>query len=197
MSTSGSVSQWIERLKKGDSRDASRLWAHFHRKLLQVARRCLNGSPRRVADEEDLVAAVFQSFFQRIGDGQFSELSSREELWALLTTITDRKAVNSLRRQMSTKRGGGRVRGESALEGAGSEHDTMLSQLESGEPSPDLIAAVAELFTSLDDEMRRMVRLRYDGHTHEEIARQVNRSVATVERRLGLLRAQWQEELLG
>ena len=81
--------------------------------------------------------------------------------------------------------------GESALNGrVNRDGDSILSRMESRNPSPEVIAAVTELFSSLDDELRRVVCLKNDGYTHEEIAQRVNRYVATVERRLQLLQDQ-------
>jgi DNA-directed RNA polymerase specialized sigma24 family protein len=198
MSESGSVSEWIEELRSGDTGAATRLWNRFHANLLKIARRRLTGASRRVADEEDLVAVAFESFFQRIQNGQFPDLRGRAELWALLVTITDRKAVNCVRRHMSVKRGSGKVLGESTL-GARCEHgrEAVLARIDGGAPPPDRLASVSELLERLDDDLRRIVFLKRDGFTNEEIAQRVNRSVATIERRLRLLRDEWTEELLG
>ena len=73
MSTSGSVSEWIEDLKTGDSSAATHLWNRYHRNLLRFARHLLRDNARRVADEEDLVATAFGSFFCRAVAGQFPE----------------------------------------------------------------------------------------------------------------------------
>ena len=198
MSESGSVSEWIEDLRAGDTGAATHLWNRFHANLLQIARRRLNGASRRVADEEDLVALAFESFFQRIQHGQFPELQGRAELWALLVTITDRKAVNCVRRHMSVKRGSGKVLGESTI-GTRSEQgrEAALARVDGGAPPPDRLASVSELLERLDDDLRRIVFLKRDGFTNEEIAQRVNRSVATIERRLRLLRDEWTQELLG
>jgi DNA-directed RNA polymerase specialized sigma24 family protein len=198
MSESGSVSAWIEDLKDGDPRAAAQLWNRFHFPLLNIARRRLQGTSRRVTDEEDLVATAFASFFHRASTGQFPHLAGRAQLWALLVAITDRKAVNSLRRHLSAKRGGGKVRGDSNVDAAvpgGSAGP--LARIECGDPSPEILAFVTELIDRLDDNLRQIVSLKLDGFTNEEIARRLNRSLATVERRLRLLRDEWARELLG
>lgn len=198
MSASGSISRWIQDLKSGDSRAATHLWNRYHFNLLQITRRRLNGMSRREQDEEDFVVAAFHSFFRRARDGQFPNLSSRGQLWSLLVTITDRKVVNDLRRQMSQKRGGGRVLCESTILGySANDSEGPLAQAESFELGPDMEARLTELIDAMDVDLRRMVSLRRDGLTHAEIARRLNRSVATVERRLRLLRDTWEKELLG
>ena len=126
MSTSGSVSEWIEDLKLGDSSAATHLWNRYHQNLLRFARQRLHQDIRRVSDEEDLVAVAFESFFARALDGQFPELSGREQLGALLLTIADRKAVNAARRYLADKRGGGKVHGESNFRSSDDSSDDLL-----------------------------------------------------------------------
>lgn len=197
MSVTGSVSRWIRELKSGDSQAATRLWNRYSLDLMRIARRRLNRAPSRVTDEEDLVVTAFHSFFRRARDGQFPQLASRSQLWALLKTITDRKVVNDLRRQMSQKRGAGRVSCEAAVrDKAEDDSHGPLSNAESFELSPDLEARIMELYESIDDELRRMVLLRQEGLTNVEIARRLDRSLSTVERRLRFLREKWEKELL-
>ena len=197
MENSGSVSQWIESLKRGEPGAAAHVWQRYHGNLLRLARRRLNGAALRVADEEDVVCTAFQSFFRRARDGQFPELAGRDELWALLSTITHRKAVNVLRIEQSQKRGGGKVWTEwkSVVERR-DDSDSLAARVETEELSPERAAAIAELLGQLDPDLRQMVMLRLEGKTHEEISRRVNRSLATVERRLRLLRDKWEQELL-
>ncbi len=198
MSASGSVSEWIEDLKRGDASAVARLWNRYHHHLLRFARQRLNGDVRRVADEDDLVATAFESFYYRALAGEYPRLSSRQQLWALLLTITDRKAVNNVRQCMARKRGGGRVRGESTFGGSDcSEMENVLVSMDEGSPAPDVAAALSEAWERLDADMQHIVCLKMDGFTNDQIAERLNRSLATVERRLKLLRAQWIKELLG
>jgi len=197
MSTTGSVSEWIEGLKTGDSSATTHLWNRYHPNLLRLARYRLHDEARRVTDEEDLVAAAFGSFFCRAAAGQFPELSGRKELWALLVTITDRKVVNTIRRCMTIKRGGGRVRGESNFTSEEDERERVTATTGSTHLPPDVAACLSEMVATLDDDMRQIVCLRMDGYTNEQIGQRLNRSLATIERRLCLLRDQWLEELFG
>lgn len=197
MCMSGSVSEWIEAVKGGDSSATTHLWNCYYPNLLRFARHRLHDEARRVTDEEDLVAASFESFFSRAVAGQFPQLSGREALWALLVTITDRKVVNTTRRCMTRKRGGGQVRGELHHAEQAGESEKVLATTGSTYMPPDVAARLSEMMATLDDEMRTIIALRIDGHTNEEIGQRLNRSLATIERRLCLLRDQWIEELFG
>jgi RNA polymerase sigma factor (sigma-70 family) len=197
MSNPGSVSAWIKELKAGDTSAATHLWNRYFHTLMQFARQRLRHGARRVVDEEDLAATAIESLFGRLADGQFSELSDREQLWAVLVTITDRKAVNTLRRHFSDKRGGGKVRGESTFDRTDDDATQILAGAVSANLMPDVAARISELTESLDHELRQVIHLRLDGYTNNEIGQRLNRSVATVERWLRLLRHQWHEELFG
>jgi len=50
MSSEGSVSNWIGRLKAGDPAAAQRLWERYFERLVGLARTQLRGAPRRAAD---------------------------------------------------------------------------------------------------------------------------------------------------
>lgn len=196
-----SVSGWIDRLKAGDETAATRVWNHFYDRLVRLVCRRLRGAPRRAADEEDVVLSAFETFFRRAKDGQFPRLADRDDLWHLLVKITERKAINQIRNQARQKRGGGKVRGESAFVHTGaSSTEPGIHQFAGSEPTPEFAAVVAEGFRHLvdqlpDDQLRQIALLKMEGYTNEEIATRVNRSLPTIERRLRLVRATWKEEL--
>ena len=98
---------------------------------------------------------------------------------------------------MSRKRGGGKVRGESTFSGEDGDVESVLASTGNQQPAPDVAACLSEMMETLDDDMRQVVYLRIDGYTNEQIGQRLNRSVATIERRLRLLRDQWLEELFG
>ena len=112
----------------------------------------------------------------------------------MLVKITERKALNQLRDQTRQKRGGGRLRGESAfLDSSASAARAGLDQFAGPEPTPEFAAVIAEGFQRLldllaDDELREIALLKLEGHTNEELAARTGRSVPTIERRLRLIR---------
>src|SRR5271167_758391 len=121
MSASGSISALLERLKDSDHEAIRLLWQRYFPRLVALARQKLQGDPRRVADEEDAALSAFDSFCRRAAQGQFPDLMDRDGLWALLVVLTARKAADLLRHDHRQKRGGGMVRGDSALQPAGGD----------------------------------------------------------------------------
>src|SRR5437016_2070667 len=106
MSSLGSVTFWINRLKAGERDAASqRLWEGHFEKLVRQARARLGNSPGRSEDAEDVALSAFDSFVRAAEANRFPQLDDRDNLWAILLTITRRKAARLLEKQRSAKRG--------------------------------------------------------------------------------------------
>jgi DNA-directed RNA polymerase specialized sigma24 family protein len=194
-----SVSNLIPGLKAGDSLDIQRLWDRYFEKLVRLARARLPGHARRAVDEEDVALSVFHSLCDGAGRGRFPRLEDRDDLWRLLATITTRKVIGSMRHQLRQKRGGGQVLGESALAGGGGAADEGLADFLSGEPTPEATVQFAEecdrLFDSLEDPtLQAVARLKLEGWRSEEIAEELGTTRRTVDRKLQLIRAIWDED---
>ena len=80
MSSPGSVTYWIDRLKAGDPAAARKLWERYFHRLVSLARKKLQNTPRRAVDEEDVAQSAFASFWRRAQQGQFPQLEDRNEL---------------------------------------------------------------------------------------------------------------------
>ncbi len=109
------ISRWIRGLARGDEAAAQAIWQRYSERLIRLAQRRLEGLPRRIADEEDVVLSAMHSFLRGAAAGRYPQLADREDLWHLLVTITSHKAIKQARRQRAQKRGGGIVRGDSAF----------------------------------------------------------------------------------
>jgi DNA-directed RNA polymerase specialized sigma24 family protein len=199
MSTAGSVTVWIRKLDAGDQVAFQQIWEGYYRRLVGLARRKLRGLPGGAVDEEDVALSAFDSFFRGAEAGRFPKLSDRHDLWQVLVLLASRKAVNQVKRELRAKRGGGRVVQASAA-GPEEEEGPLFAALIGREPEPAFAAEVEEEFRRLlgrlpDDELqlRSVAVWKMEGYTNEEIAGKLGRSLATVERRLGLIRRTWKE----
>jgi DNA-directed RNA polymerase specialized sigma24 family protein len=194
-----SITMWIDGIKTGDESDIQRLWDRYFERLVRLAAARLPARGRRSFDEEDVALSAFHSFCNRAGRGQFPQLSGRDDLWRLLATITVRKAIETMRHQTRKRRGGGHVLGESALlvgEGASGEG---LAEVLGREPTPDQVASFADDYRRFLARLREPVLLtialrRLEGESVEEVARALNVSTRTVDRKLQLIRAIWSED---
>jgi DNA-directed RNA polymerase specialized sigma24 family protein len=193
MSSSGDVTHWIRLLKDGERESVERLWQRYYRGLVALARQKLGGLPRRAADEEDVALSAFDSFVRGAEQGRFPRLEDRQDLWQLLVVIASRKAGRLAEHEGRDKRDWRRLQ---QRPGDDSEDGYLLRSLIGQEPDPAFAAEVAEECRRLlallpDDELRRVALLKLEGHTNEEIARAVQRSLASVERWLSLIRKHW------
>ena len=75
-----SVTVWFQQLEQGDSEAARKLFRRYFTDLVAVARRRLKDAPRRVADEEDVAARAFESFFLGAQAREFPDLRDRQGL---------------------------------------------------------------------------------------------------------------------
>jgi DNA-directed RNA polymerase specialized sigma24 family protein len=199
MSSSGSITHWISRLKSGDPAAAQKLWeAYFHR-LVGLARKRLQGAPRRAADEEDVALSAFASFCRRAERGQFPRLHDRDDLWHLLMVITTRKALDQARHGRRQKRGGVAPNPGPLPEPEATAEELALDQLTSPEPTPEFAAQVADECRRLldrlgTDELRAIAVWKMEGYSNEEIAALQGWALRTVERRLRVIRSLWSQE---
>ncbi len=188
MSSEGSVSRWLVGLKAGDAAAAQQLWERYFRRLVGLARLKLQGAPRRAANEEDVALSAFASFCQGVERGRFPQLDDRDNLWRLLVVLTARKAWRLLRREGQQKRGGGADFGEAELDG-----------IVGPEPTPEFAAEVADEYRRLlaalaDAELESVALWKMEGYTNAEIAGRLGCAPRTVERKLQVIRAVWEEE---
>lgn len=202
MSTSDkhSVTEWIGDLKMGD-RDLAprRLWERDFQRLAHVAQAHLRAIAPGPGDGEDVALSALDSFFRGVAAGRFPDLGNRDDLWRLLVTITVRKAHNHQREQLRKKRGGGRVVGEATLAGVDFAGIDPLGEIPGNEPTPEFVAMMTDeyrrLFDSLTDESLRVVAiLKLEGHSNDEIAKSLDCSLRTVERKLEVIRKRWLPE---
>jgi DNA-directed RNA polymerase specialized sigma24 family protein len=202
MHTQESITQWIDRVRRGDQQAAALLWDRYFTRLVHLAQGMLRGVRRAAADEEDVVLSAFHSFYRAVQAGRLPDLKDRDDLWRLLLCLTERKAIDQRRHELAQKRGAGAVVSASCLEsdlgdGAGGQG---LAGLAAPEPTPEFTLLIAEELERLlglldDDTLRSVAVLKLEGFANEDIARQLGCALRTVERKLGIIRTSWQREV--
>ena len=188
----GSVTNCMNQLRDGNHDAANELWQRFYSRLVRLAHNRMNAKFRRVTSGEDVAAIAIAECFKSLEEGRFPELTDREDLWSRLAQITERRALNEIRRQTSQKAGGGAVRGESVFLNAEDQFPQGINGIAGREPTPEyadqLSITVHELLSGLNDQHRQIAILKMQGYTNREISKQVGVSIATVERKLAILR---------
>jgi DNA-directed RNA polymerase specialized sigma24 family protein len=199
MKPEGSVTLYLRRLQAGDQAALQRLWEGYFGRLVGLARKRLQGTPRQAADEEDVALSAFDSFHRGVEQGRFPRLADRDDLWQVLVMLTLRKASNQARHARAEVRGGGRVHTASALDLPGEEAGRAFADLVTREPDPAFAAEVTEacgaLLGLLPEELREVAVWKMEGWSNEEIAARLGRHVSAAERKLAAIRAIWAKEV--
>lgn len=205
----GSVTQILDDLQSSQpSRAQQDLCNLYFERLLGVARNIL-GHNRRVANEQDVAICALKSFLVGAREQRFPDLSGRDNLWALLVVITERKAYNQLAWQLAQIRGKGDVRGDSVF-----NSNMGFEQIAGQEPSRErldeindeiILAARAlsrrnRVTKKREDKLLKeeeefkllcdIVRLDLENYSSSEIGEEVGLSKRTVQLRLAQFRDQ-------
>lgn len=170
---------FIERIRRGDASAAEelvRLYEPIVRR--EVRMQMVDSRLSRLYDSMDFSQAVMASFFLR--GGEF-ELGEPRDLVRLLVTMARNKLASSARRVLAQKRDGQRRDLDAPL----------LDQVVDGSDTPSRIVAMMELIAEarkqLTPEELRLVELRGDGKSWEEIAADLGGTAQA--RRMQLARA--------
>ena len=194
-----SLAEQLGQVQQFDEAAIERLWMQYYPALIRLAEQRLAGMgvPQRAFDGEDVAASVLASFFRAIQKDRFSQLKDEDGLFRLLKRMTIRKVIDRKRQTLALKAGGGKVRGESAFgDSSGTSPTFGIADVPSDAASPEVIAMMEEecneLFSRLkDDELQTIVGLKLEGYSNQDIAALRKCSIATIERRLKLIRACW------
>jgi RNA polymerase sigma-70 factor (ECF subfamily) len=183
----------MARWRDGDHEAAEELFRRYAGRLLALARRRLSTKLAPVVDPEDVVQSAFRSFFSGVRGDRYA-LRRSGDLWRLLVAITLHKLQHQVERQTAGKRDIGRQR---RLVREGST-DGALGQVPAREPTPAEAAALTDtleqVFRGLEPLQRRMVEMRLQGSSLDEIAANVHRSERTVRRLLERIKERLEEQ---
>ncbi len=183
---------WMDLLRAGNAPAQEELWNRFFPQLVALARKRLSGARLTEVDEEDVALSVLNSFFAGASENRFPDLRGSDNLWRLLSWMTHRKAIDWLRHHGRQKR---QSVGESALFHFYDGSQEGMAQVADPNPAPDLEVMLIEelrlLVQMLPEAMQKIATLKMDGFSNSEIADQLGCSLATIERRLKMIREIW------
>lgn len=188
-----SVTCLIERLKVADPEAAQQVWTRYFERLLPLARARLKQRPDSAVDPEDVLVSVFDRFFRAAGQGRFARLNDRDDLWQVLLMLTERQAASQVRRNAAAKRGGNLAASSRAAP------PDALAALSDPTPGQEFVAAFNDSLSRAvrrltEEKTREVALLRMEGYENREIAERLEISLSTVERKLRVVRAVWEEE---
>ncbi len=194
--TEESLSIWINGLKDGDQAAAEQLWNLYFEKMVLLARRKLRGVSTVARSEEDVALSAFKSFCLGIQRGRYGDVEGSVNLWPLLVTLTINKSIDQLRYQNRLKRGGQTGGDSDALP----HQITTIDDLLSTEPTAESVAVAAETMELLLNQLESVGDFGFqtialasiEGESVAEIAKKMDCSTRTVQRKLKTIRAIWE-----
>ncbi|PQO45823.1 ECF-type sigma factor [Blastopirellula marina] len=195
MSDADSIVDLLRKLEMGDEEAANQIWEECFPRLLQIARRQLEGTPRKIADEEDVALSALKSFCKATRNGCFPDLKDRDGLWRLLFTITTRKAIDL--RRYEGRRPAQRETDFQPAPDETSPISKVPAKMSEEEVGAQLAEELEQRLGSLDSDEYRIITAKLEGYTNEEIARQLKIALRTVERKLQLTRRRWEKGMNG
>src|SRR5262245_19932946 len=172
----------LGRARAGDAAALEQLVRRYEAKVRIVARVLLGPALRPHLDSIDLVQSVHRSLLLGLRDGRF-DVSNPERLLGLALTMVRRKAARQWRRMRRQQSSGG---------GAGEDLCDLLASLQSSNSDPAQAAQfndqLRHLCDRLDTTERRILELRLQDYSSDEMAREVNLSPVALRVRLSRLR---------
>ena len=185
-----SAINWINKLSEGDKCAQEILFKKFFSRLISLAKSKMHEMNTVPRDEEDVAVSAFRSFCSGIEGGEFS-VDNEGELWAILFTITTRKACAERRRQYAEKRGGGKA---TIRQSDGEEDDDVFEAVAGREPSPELAQAMADAADELlaifenSSKQRQVLEMKLQGYTVSEISKATGLTESNIHKHLKNIR---------
>jgi RNA polymerase sigma-70 factor (ECF subfamily) len=172
----------------GDRRAFELIFERYGQRLVKLASKRISERLSARIEPEDLVQSVFRTFFGRVQDHRFT-FQNADDLWKLLVSMTLNKLRNKVDFHTAAKRD---VDAEQPL-GGGTTSNPSAFDPSGDEPSPEAVVAFLDLLETfmrdLRPQDRRILELRLQGWTQDEIAREMNCTERTVRRVLDRIRA--------
>ncbi len=172
----------------GDSSATQFLWERFFLRLVRLARAHNASLPGGVVEEEDIALSTLNSVCLGLQAGRFPRLENRHSLWRLMVAMVRRKSADKVAYATRGKRDTNRTLPLSNATGA-----AELASPAGPADDVDFQDHLEHLLEQLcHDDLKRVAILKLQGDKNEEIATQIGRSVATVERKLRTIRTIWE-----
>lgn len=184
----GSITRLIPHLYEGDACAIQQIWQRYIGRVEGVVRPIVCGLAPGAGNEEDVAQSAFRAFFDAAANNEAVQLESRDELWRLLVTISRRKAIDLVRRELRDRRGG---KARHLPKGLDNVTAQTASPSEITELQDLLDHLMLALETTGDDKLKTVAVMRLEGMSTQEIAVELNCTVRAIQRKLHILERLW------
>jgi RNA polymerase sigma-70 factor (ECF subfamily) len=168
----------LERVQSGSQAATCELIDRYGPHIVRAVRRKLNKAIRSKFDSVDFVQAVWASFFS--APKPITDFRKPGELVGYLAALAQHKVIDETRRRMETQKYN--VNRERSL----TDSHSPVAQVPVMQPSPSQVAVADELWNRMlqgrPERHRRILELRREGNTHQQIADKLDVNEKTVRR---------------
>jgi RNA polymerase sigma-70 factor (ECF subfamily) len=168
----------LERVQSGSHDATCELIDRYGPHIVRAVRRKLNRAIRSKFDSVDFVQAVWASFFS--APKPVTDFKEPGDLIGYLAALAHHKVIDETRRRMETQKYN--INRERSLNDSG--YPVMQSPVT--QPTPSQLAVADELWDRMlqgkPERHRRILELRREGNTHEQIADKLEVNEKTVRR---------------
>jgi RNA polymerase sigma-70 factor (ECF subfamily) len=180
--------------RAGDPEAARQLFEQYVDRLVALARRRLSQNLAGRVDPEDIVQSVFRTFFGRLKQGRF-HLEEKDDLCKLLVRITVHKTLRQVAFQKAAKRNPQQESGHD------DPHREGIYALLSREPGPEeevaFLDQLEHFLAELRPDSRKILEMRLQGYTSEEIAKELKISDRKIRRVMERVRGLAEQQGIG
>ena len=196
-SSIGSISRAIALLQDQDEAAAELIWNRYFQRLCAHCEVLIYQRHQKHISPDEVASSAFFALFDGIKKHRFTEVRNRDELWQMLSLIAARKAINRGIAQDRQRRGGGKVRGSSAFDHQSIDNvaDYLQRELDPQE-YVELEELSEQLLGALTmDNLKTIAIWRMAGFSNDEMAKKLDCSTRTIERKLNLIREIWLKQI--
>jgi RNA polymerase sigma factor (sigma-70 family) len=179
----------IQGLRDGDPQMAREFYEGYGDALHRLAEKHLPAALRRRVGPEDVVQSACRTFLRRARGGEFL-LGDGGGLWRLLCAITLTKVRQQTRFHLRRKRGLDQEVHACLAPGDSAAELPLADPAPSPEGAAEFADQFRQLLDGLTEEERRVVDLKLQEHTNEEVAELLGCSERTVRRLLTRIKDQ-------
>lgn len=190
--------KWLAALRNGNEQIAEKLWQQLFPRLVDLAQKKLQGSSRRVNDEEDIALSVFDRMCRNVDRSALRQVNDDDELWQVLVRMTANRIIDQYRSANAGKRGGGKVRGQSVFAVDPQRQSDGLDGIADEKLTPEFEFMLTDRYDQMlemlgDERLRKIAEWRLEGFTHKEIAGFLGLSERSIERKVAIIKDVWME----
>ena len=192
----GSISRAIEHFCESENDASQLIWERYFERIRDFANGKIYPRHRRVFDGEDVAGSALLTLMDGLRKKKFPNINNREQLWQVLIVIATRKTLNNAKYYDRQKRGGGKVKGGSAVDDGAQlkSLNSCFNQDEDPAKFIELELTCQELLNALpDDDYRQITLMRLAGFNNDEIGKRLGCSRRTIDRKLDAIRLVWSQ----